>query len=309
MQEIIGSNSDITKPVSPDGRVFSYAPVTDRRTVILGAGSLLLAPSARGSAASSLSLLERHHKGRLGVHVLDLQTGRTFAHRADERFKLMSTFKGILSAMVLSDVALGRDSLDASVPYGASDLMAASPVTQINLPRGEMRVRELCEAIMYRSDNAAANLLMRRAGGPLRLTAFLRRIGDRVTRIDNYEGSLAAQPLPADSSTPHAITQSLRRILLGQVLKPEAQRQWEAWMIGNVVGRTRLRAGFPTNWTSGDRTGTGDGICNDFAFARRPGRAPLLLSVYYDSPGLELTKQEAVLRQVAHLATQWQRTV
>ncbi|WP_404713696.1 serine hydrolase [Sphingomonas sp. MMS24-J13] len=192
--------------------------------------------------------------------------------------------------------------------YGRSDLMDASPVTAANVGRGAMSVRELCEAIMYRSDNAAANLLMRRAGGPARLTAFLRSIGDRVTHVDNYEGQLSDQPLPADSSTPRAVTETMRQIMLGAALPASARQQWETWMEGNIVGRTRLRAVFPDNWIAGDRTGTGDGICNDFAFPRRPGTAPLLVSAYYTASGMDLSAQGAVLRDVARLVFTWQGT-
>ena len=176
-----------------------------RRAFVVGGASLLLSSRGRAradSGAPSLAALERRHGGRLGVYALDLGTGSSLSHRAGERFKLLSSFKGLLPAMVLYDVAHGRDSLDAPVRYSRSDLMDASSVTEANVARGAMSVRDLCEAIMDRSDNAAANLLMRRAGGPARLTAFLRSIGDRVTHVDNYEGQLSDQPLPADSSTP-----------------------------------------------------------------------------------------------------------
>lgn len=280
-----------------------------RRTFLSAGASLMIAGpgiARTDLGAASLAALERQHGGRLGVYAFDVQTGRTLQYRADEPFKLMSSFKGLLSALVLSDVAKGRDSLHSPVRYGPSDLMAASPVTQANVARGSMSVREMCEAIMYRSDNAAANLLLRRAGGPARLTAFLRSIGDEVTRIDNYEGHLTDQPLPADSSSPRAVTDTVRRIMLGPVLPISARRQWESWMEGNVVGRSRLRASFPAQWIAGDRTGTGDGICNDFAFAKRPRIAPLLLSAYYTAPGVEMLDQEAVLRNVARFVTKWQ---
>lgn len=284
-----------------------------RRTFVFASASLMVTGAGAGAGhapadygVASMAALERRHGGRLGVYALDLQTGHTLRYRADERFKLMSSFKGLLAALILSDVAKGRDSLDVMMRYGPSDLMSASPVTQANVTRGSMSVREMCEAIMYRSDNAAANLLMRRAGGPGRLTAFLRTLGDHTTRIDNYEGHLTDHPLPMDSSAPRAVAETMRRIMLGPVLPISARRQWQKWMEGNVVGRSRLRAGFPDTWVAGDRTGTGDGICNDFAFAKRPGVAPLLVSAYYTAPGVGTEDQEAVLRDVGRHVARWQ---
>ena len=69
------------------------------------------------------------------------------------------------------------------------------------------------------------------------------------------------------------MTETMRQIMLGAALPAPARQQWKAWMEGNIVGRTRLCAMFPSDWIAGDRSGTGDGICNDFTFARRPGTA------------------------------------
>jgi beta-lactamase class A len=77
-------------------------------------------------------------------------------------------------------------------------------------------------------------------------------------------------------------------------------------MAGNEVGRSRLRAAFPTDWTAGDRTRTGNGYCNDYAFVRRPGKPPLVMSAYFEAPGMTLAKQEAVLRQVGAIILAWQ---
>lgn len=288
---------------APRARIGHALP--GRRAVLAGGAALLIA-GAGSAPAAALAALERRRGGRLGVFALDLQNGQTLGHRTDERFKLMSSFKGLLTAAVLHDVASGREHLDAPVRYGAGDLLDASPVTQANLARGAMSVGDLCAATMIRSDNAAANLLMRRIGGPARVTAFVRALGDPVTRIDNYEGHLTDHPLPADSTTPRAIVGAVRVILFGPTLPAGARAQWRAWMMGNVVGRTRLRAAFPADWSAGDRTGTGDGICNDYAFADRPGRAPLLLSVYHAAPGLELPAQEAVLREASRIIVEWQ---
>lgn len=62
---------------------------------------------------------------------------------------------------------------------------------------------------------------------------------------------------------------------------------------------------FPPAWSAADRTGTGDGLCNDYAFARRPGAAPLVMAAYYDAPGMEMQAQEAVLRELGRTIVTW----
>lgn len=222
--------------MSPEREVSRRVVAVGLVTVVAG----IAAPAwAEPGTPTPLAALERRAGGRLGVFALDLATGRTLAHRPDERFKLMSSFKGLLTAMVLHEVAAGRERLDALVHFGPADLMGASPITTANVIAGAMSVGSLCAAAMERSDNAAANLLMRRLGGPTALTGFLRETGDQVTQVDNYEGPLlASAPMPADSTTPRAITATLRGILLGPILPPEKRRHWRhGWQVTPWVSR------------------------------------------------------------------------
>jgi beta-lactamase class A len=123
--------------------------------------------------------------------------------------------------------------------------MAASPVTQANVARESMTVRKMYEAIMYRNNNAAANLLMRRSGGPASLPTLLRSIGDRVTRIDDYEGARNRTP---PSRRQLGISRDHRNSSpdhLEPVLPIAERRLWESWMECNIVRRSRLRGSLP----------------------------------------------------------------
>ncbi len=278
-----------------------------RRGLVAGTSALLVTRAASSSPgrAAGITAIEARHGGRLGVFVLDTGSGRTLAHRADERFLLCSTFKGVLAALVLSRVDAGRDSLASIVPYGERDLLPPSPVTSAHVKEGALTVGALCEAILLVSDNAAANLLLARVGGPPALTAFARTLGDTVTRFDRYELAAGIRSGTLDTTTPRAIAGTARTILLGDVLAPASRGRLEDWMVACQVGRTRLRASIPPDWVTGDRTGTGDGECNDYALVRRPGAAPLVMAVYHDAPGLETEAQEAVLREVGLAIVAW----
>ncbi len=279
-------------------------PALTRRALVAGvsASVAVVAAPARAVTEDAIAAIERKRGGRLGVFVLDTGSGRTLAHRADERFPLQSTFKGVLAALVLSRVDAGVDGLERWVPYGARDLLPVSPITSAHLAQGRMTVGGLCQAILERSDNAAANLLLARVGGPAALTAYARRLGDGVTRFDSYE--LVRNSLTTDCTTPSAIAGLAQTVVLGPALKPASRALLVGWMTANVPGRTRLRAGFP-GWTACDRTGTSDGVCNDYAVAWPPGRAPLVMAAYYHAPGLELEPQEAALHEVGAAVVAW----
>jgi beta-lactamase class A len=178
-----------------------------------------LVPVARAANAAPLADIERRHGGRLGVYAIDTGSGRELAHRADERFLMCSTFKGMLAAQVLARVDAGKEQLDRLVHYTAQDLIFTSPITKANVARGALPVRTLCEATIEESDNTAAILLMRSAGGPAALTQFLRDIGDTLTRSDRYEPDSNRNSGVLDTTTPRAISRSARAVLLGNVLR------------------------------------------------------------------------------------------
>ncbi|WP_321950777.1 class A beta-lactamase [Paraburkholderia bannensis] len=265
-----------------------------------------LAPSAFAQTASPLADIERRNSGRLGFYAIDTGSGRTLEHRADERFLMCSTFKGMLAAQILARIDAGKEQMDRLVHYTAQDLIFTSPVTKANVALGALPVHTLCQAIVEQSDNTAAVLLMRSVGGPAALTQFMREIGDDVTRSDRYEPDSNRYSGVLDTTTPQAIATAARKVLLGDVLRPQSRAQLERWMIDCKPGLNRLRAVLPAQWQAADRPGTSiEEQTNDYALVRPPGRAPLLVAAYYDAPGVSMEAREAVLREAGKVFVQW----
>lgn len=276
-----------------------------RRTFLsaLTAAPLTLPAVARAAPdlTSRINELEKASGGRLGVAVLDTHDGRRFAWRGDQRFRMCSTFKTPLAAAILRRVDQGRERLDRRVSYGRDVLIAHSPAVERRLGQG-MTLGALCEATITLSDNAAANLLLDALGGPSALTRFLRAIGDETTRCDRREPELnsGAPDDPRDTTTPVAIVETWRTLLLDDALTPASRRQLADWVIANRTGDRRLRAGLPRSWRIGDKTGSdGRAITNDVAIAWPPGRKPLLLAVFHDQGSPDDAVRNAVLADVA----------
>ncbi len=283
----------------------------DRRTLItaLAAAPTLLPAVSRAAAPlthlnSSMAEVEKRSGGRLGVAALDLQTGRRFAWRGDQRFRMCSTFKMPLSAAILRRVDQGRERLDRVIAYGPEVLMGNSNATKQNLGKG-MTVGALCEATTIWSDNAAANLLLdalEPKKGPAAMTRFLRSIGDQTTRVDRYEPEMnsGAEDDPRDTTTPTAIVATWKALLVDDALSPASRQQLTAWVVDNRTGDKRLRAGLPSGWKVGDKTGNdGKAITNDIAIAWPPGRKPVLIATFHDRGSPDDDKRSAVLAQVA----------
>jgi beta-lactamase class A len=239
------------------------------------------APPPTGDAERALAELEKGF-GRLGVYALDTGSGAEIRHRADERFALCSTFKVLAAASVLRLDTSTPGLLARRIHYRQSDLVDGSPVTSQHVGDG-MTVSDLCAAAITHSDNTAANQLLTLIGGPAGVTAIARGLGDPVTGLTRTEPSLNNVPpgTTADTTTPARMGANLRELVLGNGLAPSARATLTDWLVHNATGATRLRAGLPTGWRVGDKTGSGfRGEINDVAVVWPPGHAPLILSVY-----------------------------
>jgi beta-lactamase class A len=177
-------------------------------------------------------------------------------------------------------------------------------VTQSHVGEGSLPLADLCSAAIEVSDNTAANLLLRLVGGPTGLTRFLRRQGDRITRLDRTEPSLNTN-LPGDvrdTTTPNAMVRTMAHLLVEDGLPPQGRQRLVGWMRDCQTGRQRLRAGVPADWQAGDKTGTGShGAVNDCAIFWPPGRPPFVVAAYLSGSVAEPAMLDAAHARLGHL--------
>lgn len=236
-----------------------------------------------GPVARTVEDIEARLSARVGVAVIDTQTGKTWSNKGDERFPLNSTFKAFLCAALLDAAAKGAVDSGRDVVVKESDIVSYSPVTEKRVGGDSFSIADLCEITVTISDNAAANLVMAELGGPDGVTAYLRKIGDDKTRIDRWEpdSNTGIPGDPRDTTTPWAAAETLRKLVLGDALDPQARATLTAWLEANKVGNATLRAGIPKSWRIADKTGAGaNGSRNNIAVIWPEGRAPLVIAVY-----------------------------
>jgi beta-lactamase class A len=263
-----------------------------------------LAQTTSDAIRTGLADLEKAHGGRLGVCVLDVATGRRVDHRADERFAMCSTHKFLAAGFALQRVDQGQDSLGRRISYSKDNLVTYSPATEKHVGDG-MTLGELCEAALTLSDNTAANLILDSLGGPAGFTSRVRALGDDVTRLDRIEPALnEAKPGdPRDTTTPAAMAENVRKLVLGDALSASSRDRLASWMVANTTGDKRLRAGIPKNWRVGDKTGSGgNSQTNDIAVVWPPDRGPLIVTTYYGTSPTSDDERERVFAEVGRLA-------
>ena len=306
--KVVSGGGAVTLDVGPNWneKAGPIGSIAEAQLAQLRAAGQSVAAGALAPADDALAAIERRVGGRLGVVAIDTGSGRRLEYRAGERFAMCSTFKLLLAAAVLQRVDAGRESLDRRVAYGPADLLEYAPVTRVRASEGGMTVADLARASVELSDNTAANLLLATLGGPEGLTRFTRSLGDTTTRLDRLEPMLNANEPgdPRDTTTPAAMAETARKLLLGDVLSTASRARLESWLVASPTGARRLRAGFPTDWRAGDKTGTGNnGATNDVAIAWPPGRAPIVVAAYLSESKAALADREAVLAEVGRLVT------
>lgn len=230
----------------------------------------------------TIAALERRLDARIGVAIYGKDTD--WGHRKDERFLMNSTVKVPLCAAVLAqDVPL-----DETLPVRAGDILEYAPVTQGHVG-GSMTVADLCLATIDQSDNTAANLLFARIGGPEGLTAYLRGIGDDITRSDRIEPELnrAAQGDP-DTTTPAAMARTLDTMLTGNA-------QLIDWMRPGGVTGDLLRPSVPKGWDVADKSGSGANTRNLIAMLTPPDGPPIYVGLFIADTEADFAARNAAL--------------
>jgi beta-lactamase class A len=293
-----------------------------RRDTLLGALALgACAPTAATDPSASytpppddprLAAIEQRIGGRVGVAAWNTGTGEWLGRRIQERFAMCSTFKWMLAAQHLHMAQQTPGWLGEMMEFGPADLLDYAPVAREHVTERFMSNEVMCEGAVVMSDNTCANLLLIPAGGPEGLTEFLRANGDGVTRLDRTEPTLN-QNLPndpRDTTTPDAMARTLQRFLLeDEVLHAASREKLIGWMIESPTGRERLRAGFPSNWRAGDKTGTSTGAhnaTNDVAIVWPPNRAPIVIASYLSESTADSAARNAAHAEIGRIiATQW----
>ncbi|WP_370636927.1 class A beta-lactamase [Afifella sp. IM 167] len=255
-----------------------------------------------------LAEVETRLGARLGAFIHDLESDRKWMRRAEERFAMCSTFKFLACGAVLASVDAGEEDLARQIAFTDEDLVTYSPVTEAHADGAGMTLGALCEAAMTRSDNTAANLILQSLGGPAAVTAFARSIGDTTTRLDRFETALneASPGDPRDTTSPQAIAHDLQVLLARESLSEASRKQLRDWMLANKTGDAKLRAGVPSDWQVGDKTGGGGhGTTNDIAILwPSTDRKPIVAAIYLTETVASLDDRNAGIAEIGKALSQ-----
>jgi beta-lactamase class A len=97
--------------------------------------------------------------------------------------------------------------------------------------------------------------------------------------------------------------ETMRKLVLGDALSPQSRKQLVTWLAACKTGGKRLRAGIPTTWRAGDKTGSGGrNGADDIAVFFPSKRAAIVVTAYYMESRAAAPQRNGVLAEVGKLA-------
>jgi beta-lactamase class A len=245
---------------------------------------------------TQINELWRSFPGRTGVAVLAIDSNWSLSKRGEEYFPQQSVSKMWVAMTVLDQVDRGKLKLDQTVRITRDDLtLFHQPIRARVLANGEINetIESLLEQSVTSSDCTANDSLLRTIGGPDAVREFIARKGLGKIRFGpgerglqsgiagmewqqdyaigrNFEMARAKLTFeqrkvaldryladPVDGASPLAIVKALGELSKGRLLTPNSTRMLMAMLERTSSGPNRLKAGVPTDWRFGHKTGTG----------------------------------------------------
>ncbi len=226
---------------------------------------------------------------------------------------MQSVFKLPLALTALHLVEEGKFSLDQPMRFLPSDRIpnTYSPL-QDKYPEANMDVplRELLRGAVSLSDNAAADVALRVAGGPAVVDSYINSIGVTGFHLEDGEDGLARDVTAQYRNwfEPTAAVEFLRRISDDSPLTPEHTRLLLQWMAETSTGVHRIKGELPAGTIVMHKTGssgTKNGVTfatNDIGLITLPDGRRLAIAIFVTDSAADEATRDGVIARIAKAA-------
>jgi beta-lactamase class A len=267
---------------------------------------------AKASAVDKrISEIATEAKGRVGVMAVTLETGQTIASlNPADHFPMQSVYKLPISMALMQAVDAGKIKLGDKVSISKGDFIGRSAHSPIRdkFPNGtSLTVEEILRFALVESDGTASDVLMRLAGGPGAVQAYLTRleVKDMIV-LDTEQAFTQDHSLQfRNYATPEAAAALLRALYERRGLSETSQALILKFMTESTTGPKRLKGLLPPGTLVAHKTGTSgteNGVTaatNDIGIITLPNGKHLAVAVFVaDSPADDATR-EGVIAKIA----------
>ena len=226
---------------------------------------------------------------------------------------MQSVFKAPLAMTALHLIERGELSLDGPIRFRASDRIphAYSPV-QDEYPAGDVNVplRELLRLAVSLSDNVAADIVLRIAGGPMVVDRYVESLGIGGFHLEDNEATLHREVAAQYRNwfEPKAAVQFLRRLSDDSPLTQEHSELLLGWMRDSTRAPNRIKGRLPAGVIVMHKPGTSDtdnGVThatNDIGLITLPDGRRLAVAVFITDSTADEDTRDSVIARIARVA-------
>ena len=273
--------------------------------------STLSAPCFGQSLQSQLASIANESGGKLQIACAFAPGSRHLPipcdREADAHPPMQSVFKLPLGIYVLHLVEQGKLQLDQPVRFQPSDrfipksyspLQDQHPDANVDVP-----LRELLRLAVSMSDNAAADIVLRLAGGTEPVRQYITSLGVQgfMLRHNEHELHRDEQLQYQDWFAPHGAVQLLRRIADRSPLNAEHSALLQQWM--RTTRLPRMAVLLPSGTVVAHKTGTSGmegslaAATNDIGLVTLPDGDRLAIAIFLtDSKADDAARDQAIAR-------------
>ena len=201
--------------------------------------------------------IARPFPGRVGVAAMCLETGQSFSRRGGEAFYTQSVYKLPISMAALDLAAKQRWKLDQPIRVFRQDVVPGTFPSRardaFKAGKPDVPLQDLVRTAISQSDNTASDVLLRLAGGPKAVNAYVSGLDLTGVKVGTPIGAF----VPARNTiTPNAAVTLLGTLWRGRGVTPEGRALLLDAMAKCETGPGRLKAGLPKGAALAHKTGT-----------------------------------------------------
>ena len=227
-----------------------------------------------------------------------------------EHFPMQSVYKLPISMAVMQRVDAGKLKLADKILVSKSEMVgrrAHSPIRDRHPNGASVTVEELLRYALAESDGTASDVLMRLAGGPAAVQAYLTGLGIKDMIVLDTEQTFTQDNTAQyrNWATPEASVALLRALHERRGLSESSQGLLLKFMTESKPGQKRLKGLLPAGTLVAHKTGTSGtdkgvtAATNDIGIITLPNGKRVAIAVFVsDSPADEATR-EGVIAKIA----------
>jgi beta-lactamase class A len=252
--------------------------------------------------------------GPVGAAAVIIEGGEVVSFNGAQRFPMQSVYKMPIGMAVLHAVDEGRLKLAQKIFVRPEDLVPErlhSPLRDAN-PRGvELTLRELLRLMISESDGTASDVLLGIAGGPEKVTEYLRGLGVEGLMVATTERAMAQgddQVQYSNWATPESMLSLLRALQEGRGLSRASRGLLLDFMLKSTPGPRRLKGMLPAGTPVAHKTGTSGTVegltraTNDVGLVTLPDGRHMAVAVFVSDTKADADVREGVIAKIARAA-------